>query len=149
MTMVQFFTLANIIVTSIMLGVILMIQWIHYPAFLWVAAHDFSVFHLQHTRVMGFIAGPLMISELALALIGLIYFQEIGKWSLILNFSLVLLLWGMTFLKSVPLHSALSLGKDLDLINQLITTNWLRTIGWILKFVVALAMVFSAFKFKG
>lgn len=144
--MFQIFTISNLIVTSIFLGVILIIQLIHYPAFLWVASADFATFHLQHTRVMGYIASPLMILELMLACIGLVYFLELSKWNLIINFLLVLFLWSVTFFKSVPIHSVLAVTKDIDLIHQLISSNWLRTIGWVLKFMIALILVFMSIR---
>lgn len=139
-----FFSVLNILLTAIMLGVILVTQFIHYPAFLSISFSDFTKFHLQHTKVMGYIAGPLMLGELFLAIWGIIYFREIGKWLLVINLVLVAFLWGVTFIKSVPLHGILSHGQDLIVIHQLILSNWLRTIAWFLKTMLAVAIFYFA-----
>ena len=47
-----------------------------------------------------------------------------------LQLILIAFVWGVTTFISVPLHRRLSTGHDVQIIDRLITTNWLRTTGW-------------------
>jgi hypothetical protein len=51
-------------------------------------------------------------------------------------FLVVLFIWISTFTLSVPCHKKLSLGKDSKTIDQLVKTNWIRTILWSLKSLI-------------
>jgi hypothetical protein len=44
----------------------------------------------------------------------------------------------------VPAHRRLSEGYDDEIVRRLVRTNWVRTIGWSSRVVVALAMILTA-----
>lgn len=110
-----------------MCGVIWLIQLIHYPSFIHINAGSFQQFHAQHSAVMGLIVGPIMVVELLTAFWLLNYETNFLN---ITNATLVIALWLLTFLVSVPLHNKLTQGQDLTVIQSLIQTNWPRTILW-------------------
>lgn len=120
----------NLISAFYMCGIIWIIQIIHYPSFLLIRPESFQKFHLKHTSTMGFIVGPVMVIELVTTAYLLNY--EVSLIS-ILNLLCALALWLLTFFVSVPLHSALSTGQDILIIQRLIQSNWPRTILWSFK----------------
>ena len=71
-----------------------------------------------------------MLSELGL---GIFWIFEERNFFSYTNFAFLIIIWIGTFLLSVPIHSQLSFTFDLDLIDRLVNTNWLRTIAWSLK----------------
>ena len=44
--------------------------------------------------------------------------------------ALLAVVWGATFLVSVPRHNLLAAGFDAAVIDSLVATNWIRTIAW-------------------
>ena len=112
-----------------MTGVILVIQFIHYPCFAQIERSKFAQFHNGHSNALGWIAGPAMIVELLSAL----YIAREASSLAILNLCAVLLLWGITFLVSVPAHNRLARGFEEQAWHRLIGTNWFRTALWGLR----------------
>lgn len=108
-----------------MCGVIWVIQLIHYPSFTSIVPDQFLQFHTQHTMAMGLIAGPVMVIELMVAMWLLTMKTDVFS---VTHLVLVIALWALTFLVSVPLHNKLAQGYDLQIITSLIKTNWPRTI---------------------
>ena len=123
--------LINIITTCVLIGVIWVIQLVHYPSFAFVDSSKFSAFHQHHSTSISYIVLPLMSIELGLA----IYFcwQNGGEFSFLLPLILVGLIWLSTFFIQVPLHQKLGKKMNLNQIHQLVQTNWIRTILWTIK----------------
>jgi len=126
MILLQYFT------SYALMGLIWTIQLVHYPAFRHVAVEDFHNFHHMHTRGISVIVMPLMLVELAAAcwLVWNPATRDPLQWLLL---TLVGLIWLSTFSLQVPCHAHLAQGKDLEKIEKLISTNWLRTLAWTLK----------------
>lgn len=118
-----------------------MIQLTHYPAFALIDEKHFAKFHARHTAVMGGIVGPVMIFELATALI--LSRSLAVEW--IVNLIGVILIWIVTFGFSVPAHNKLAAGQDHLIIRRLVTTNWIRTLIWTLRSIFLLALVLGAY----
>lgn len=118
----------NLGLSGIMVGLIWVIQLVHYPSFKYVDPLQFSLFHENHTFYMGIIAAPLMILELTLSTI-LAYKYKIYIWP----FLIVLVIWVSTFCIQVPFHAQLEESMSLDVIGKLIDSNWLRTVLWTTK----------------
>jgi hypothetical protein len=110
---------------------------VHYPAFRDISAESFVEFEKMHTRNISILVMPLMLLEL-LAVVVLLAYDPQNLINIAL-FSMVLLIWLSTFLLSVPCHRKLSKGKDLQIINRLVQTNWVRTVLWSIKGLVLLA----------
>ncbi|MFT6810036.1 MAG: hypothetical protein ACJA01_003279 [Saprospiraceae bacterium] len=115
----------NLFVTGVLVGLIWIIQLLHYPVFIFISPDQFLAFHDYHTYYMGFIAAPLMVIELALS-----FYLGLQNRKYILPLLIVILIWISTFLIQVPLHEQLAKEMQVTTINKLIDTNWIRTILW-------------------
>lgn len=130
--MSTFLTL-SLISSVYMCGVIWVIQLIHYPSFSSIVPNQFLQFHSQHTMAMGLIVGPVMVIELVA---GLWLLMNKAEFFSVSYFIMVATLWALTFFVSVPLHNKLAQGYDLQVIQNLISTNWPRTIIWTAKAIL-------------
>lgn len=114
--------------TGALVGLIWIVQLVHYPGFAYVDPAQWTAFHAYHTTSITIIVLPLMLTELALG--GFLWKwsgwhrQFGGLWLL------TILTWLSTFVLSVPLHNALASGFAADTIAELVRTNWPRTLLW-------------------
>ena len=123
------FPFINLIISWILVGLIWVIQVVHYPTFEFIDNANFLAFHQHHTTAISLIVMPLMIAEVGLG----IYLVKQHPSTYIGPLILVALIWLSTFLIQVPIHNALGEGKDSFLIQKLVNTNWIRTIMWTIK----------------
>ncbi len=125
----------HLIVTSAIVGVIWMVQLVHYPSFLYVDKNKYKLFQEFHMSRIGFIVVPLMAVELITGALLLIIY----KLSSIYFFSSMLLLVGIWFLTAIVftrIHSKLLNGYSEKLIHDLVSFNWIRTIMWTTRLVL-------------
>lgn len=108
-----------------MTAVIWLVQLVQYPSFRYVAAHKFTEFHMHHSNRITPIVGPLMMGDLGCAF-WLAYMNQSSLFYL-LNLGGIVAIFLSTFLISVPLHNRLTGGYDRQVIERLISTNWIRT----------------------
>lgn len=126
--------LLNFAAAAYLTGLIWTVQVVHYPSFGLVPKAAWEAFHAAHTRRMSYVVLAPMVLELGLAVWlawagrGVLP-QGTGWWSL----ALVLFVWAVTFLISVPFHNRLGTGYDYIAIDGLIRTNWLRTLAWTVR----------------
>lgn len=104
-------------------------QIIIYPSFANWHPDTFTSDHRLYVQRMGYIAGPLMVVQLLLTLSALI---DSGHWLYTGQLVLITICWLCTVKLIIPLHRSLSYRYNRQLINQLISANWLRTIPWTL-----------------
>ncbi|MGK0367234.1 MAG: hypothetical protein ACI9QD_000368 [Thermoproteota archaeon] len=116
----------------LMTGVIWMVQIVHYPTFKFIDYKSFTLFSAFHAKSISSIVIPLMLIEIATAAILIIQFPGIA---LFINFILLLITWGVTFLVSMPLHKELQRQQSTRSIEKLINSNWVRTSLWTLRSV--------------
>ena len=122
--------------TWLMVGVIWIVQLVHYPMFAFLDQREFSRSHAFHSSAISFVVLPAMVVELVLA--GLILMGKPNAAS-ITGFALVLLIWAATFLIMIPIHNKLGAGGyQLDLIHSLVRWNWVRTVAWSVRGFIAL-----------
>ncbi|MFT4762645.1 MAG: hypothetical protein ACI9XO_002757 [Paraglaciecola sp.] len=121
----------NIAVTWTLVGLIWVVQLVHYPSFQYIDNSEFLKFHEHHSQSISIVVLPLMLAELALAF----YLGYQSNWNFIslLPLLLVALIWLSTFLLQVPIHQQLGSGKNLKLIINLVHSNWIRTVLWTAK----------------
>ncbi len=114
-----------------MTGLIWVIQLVHYPSFRYVDSSGFREFHQHHTKWTGVIVVPVMLGELITSF--LLFLS--GSWlsANSIGFYVVAALWLVTFFIQVPLHNKLTGGKDKNVINRLVQSNWVRTALWTAK----------------
>lgn len=119
------------------LGLIWVIQIVHYPFFRLIDPSRWSVAHRFHQQKMGCIVLPLFIGELVTAC-----WVAFATWhrSPVLNgvnIALICAIWAQTFGVMVPLHRKLLIASNTVLIHQLIAWNWFRTIAWTIRACIA------------
>ena len=123
--------LAQLVSTYGMVAVIVFVQLVHYPLFAQVGAEGFARYEALHTQRISWIVVPLMLVEAATALLLLgadVAFAS--RTERLVGLALVALVWGVTFFLSVPAHAKLAHGFEPEAHARLVSTNWLRTIGW-------------------
>ena len=111
-----------------MLVLIWLVQLTIYPGFAQMRAEAFPQWHESYMNRMGFIVGPLMLTQPFL--IGLQLWLEVNLLD-VAAAALVALAWLATAVFSVPAHRALQKsGFDAGVIRRLVLTNWIRTAAW-------------------
>ena len=129
--------------TFMMTGIIWFVKVVHYPLFHKVGQDNFSEYETHHTRLTGWVVGPLMIAELLTAALLFFWGPPDVPFSLLLaGVVLLTVIWGSTALLQVPLHGKLILGFDVDVIQKLVNSNWIRTIAWSLRALLIIIMMF-------
>ena len=129
----------HIISTSIMVGVIWVVQLVHYPSFKYVNESDYIIFQKYHMSNISNIVFPVMFTELITALIILFF----GEKSLFFVLSLIclFLIWVMTGVLFTKYHSILKEGKDLMIIEKMIKANWIRALLWTMRLIMILFVI--------
>lgn len=114
-----------------MVGLIWMVQVVHYPLLAkWSAVVPGEVAR-RHQRQISWVVGPLMAAEGLTALVLVVdrpdTMSALSAWVAASLLGVALL---STALVQVPLHSRLAEGHDPAVARRLITTNWVRTLAW-------------------
>jgi hypothetical protein len=125
-----------------MVGLIWLIQLVHYPLFNYVGSKEFRIFHENHKILITPVVGIVMIVELVTS--GIIIFQipnGIPNWTTIVGIILLGVIWFSTLLFQIPFHNKLSTNFDENVLMMLINTNWIRTICWSLRGIIVLIML--------
>lgn len=125
--------------TWAMVGLIWVVQIVVYPAFAIVGKEGFGDYHAAHSRNITWVVGPLMLVELATAVVLLA--MGVGGWVFGSSLALLALVWLSTGFVQVPLHRSLGLGWDEAVIQRLVNSNWVRTIAWTLRGVAVAVMM--------
>lgn len=130
--------LVHLVATLIMVGIIWMVQCVHYPLMAHTGPSHSAAYQQQHVRRMGPLVIPVMLAEL-LASVALCVSQPSAyAW---IALALLAVIWAVTGLSSVPAHEALSRGFDDHSHRKLMRSNALRTALWTARGVLATAMV--------
>lgn len=127
----------NLAATWYMVGLIWMVQVVHYPLFDRVGEPQFARYESEHARRITPIVGLPMLLELATA--AALAFQTLPgfpRWVAISGLVLVLTIWLSTALIQVPCHAKLEQGFDAETHNWLVTSNWIRTLLWSVRGVL-------------
>tara|TARA_Y100000816_G_scaffold79336_1_gene54102 strand:+ start:279 stop:695 length:417 start_codon:yes stop_codon:yes gene_type:complete len=125
--------------TSIMVGVIWVIQLVHYPSFKYVKESDFIIFQKYHMNNISYIVFPVMFTELVTALF--IFFSGEESLFFVLSLICLFLIWAITGVLFTKYHSILKEGKDLKMIKKMIRANWIRTLLWTLRLIMILFVI--------
>lgn len=133
----------HLVSTSIMVGVIWIIQLVHYPTFLFIDKQKYMKFQEFHMSRVSYIVMPTMIAELFSGIYILFYNNVlmVNTFFLLASFSL-LLNWVITALVFVKIHNGLLIKYEKNIILLLVKLNWLRTILWSLRLVFLTIIIF-------
>ena len=128
--MEQFILQINTFSNIYLIAISIMVQFIIYPSFKNYSESSFKSFHSGYTKKMFLIVGPFMIIELISSL------YLLNNSSFLAPTVLVVLIWTSTFFLIVPIHNSLNISFDLIKHKKLIRLNLIRTIFWVLKFII-------------
>ena len=135
---------ASTVATWGMVGLIWMVQIVHYPMLVHYSAAVPGTAARDHANRISFVVGPLMAVEGVTALMLLGWRPDaIGWFSAWLAAALLGVALLSTVLVQVPLHTRLGQGHDADAAARLLRTNWVRTVAWTGRGVV-LAVALAA-----
>lgn len=112
------------------------VQLIIYPGFKFYSSNELARWHPLYTNRISIIVAPLMLMQLFFRLAALV--QDFNGFQLVL-FVLILVVWAITFLVAVPLHSRID--KRIESVNSIISLikwNWYRTLIWTIIFIMGL-----------
>lgn len=129
---------AHAFATLFMTGLIWFVQVVHYPLFERVGKAEFAGYERRNTRRTGWVVGGPMLLELALALL-LVWSP--GGWMAWCGLGLLGIVWLSTAVCQMPAHFRLEQGFDAEAHRRLVRGNWIRTIGWSLRGMLAIAML--------
>ena len=133
---------SHLIATLLMCGIIWWVQIVHYPMFSSISSDDFKTYHARNVERTTWVVAPVMLTELSssIALV-MIRDSRVNTSLLWLALAILIIVWVVTVLISLPNHSILSSGFDTKAHRRLVSTNWIRTIGWTLRAALAVVML--------
>ena len=140
----NFVLLGHLIFTSIMTGVIWVIQIVHYPSFHFIEKELYTAFQKFHMNKISIIVIPIMLAEL---ITGMMLFLDRSSKSpfLIISFVILVLIWLITGVFFSKAHNELIAGYQELVINQLVAMNWIRTLLWTLRLLLLTYFVYLHF----
>ncbi len=129
--------------TWFMTGLIWFVQIVHYPLMREVQSESFSAYAHIHQQRTTWVVAPTMLVEAIFATLLLFVpptegVAEALPW---IGSALLAFNWLVTFAVLVPLHARLSRGFADDAWRRLVALNWLRTIAWSARGLIALALL--------
>lgn len=131
--------------TGAMVGLIWFVQIVHYPLYQAVGTNAFSAYENAHTRLTAFVVGPVMAVETGTAVaIVAVGVPGVRSSLAVAGLMLILGIHATTALLQVPAHRELCQGYDDRVARWLVRSNWLRTVGWSARLVIAVMMVVAA-----
>jgi hypothetical protein len=123
--------LLNVAATGMMIGVIWIIQIVHYPLFSLVGRDGFGAYQAAHGQRITWVVGPTMLLELATAAyLALRTPPGLPRGVMWAGLALVGVIWASTALLQVPQHTRLAAGFDPEAHRLLVWSNWVRTAAW-------------------
>jgi len=136
--------------TFYLVGLIWVIQRVHYPLFSHVGSTGFAAYEQLHVRRITPVVGPPMLVEAAtaVALVALAP-PEAPAGTLWLALLLLAAIWVSTALIQVPCHNALSRQFNEAAHERLVRTNWLRTVLWSVRGLLVLHILASTTRSTG
>jgi uncharacterized membrane protein len=136
--------LLNFASTWAMVGLIWLIQVVHYPLFAKVGEAQFRQYSEDHQRLITYVVLPLMFVELITScLLWLWRPAGVSDFAVLAGIVLVLVIWGSTFVIQVPQHAKLLDGYDADVCRNLVLSNWIRTVAWSVRGLICASMAWS------
>jgi len=123
---------------AFMTGLIWYVQLVHYPSMAFWPADEFPRYEAFHRERTGWIVVPVMLAEGLLAA-GLVVRRPaaLPPWMPLVGLVALLVLHASTFLIQVPCHERLAAGWDPATHGWLVRSNWIRTVLWSLRGLLA------------
>ena len=128
--------------TLYLVGLIWIVQIVHYPLFALVGEKNFEAYQQRHQTYITFVVGPPMLIE-AFSSVLLAWYPPdgISLFFIYAGIVLVFVIWFSTAALQIPCHGKLVKGFDQLVHRRLVRTNWIRTIAWTLRGCLVLWMI--------
>lgn len=136
--------LTHLAATLFLVGLIWVVQVVHYPLFAQVGDEQFHGYWRGHTRLITWLVAPSMLAEAGTAV--LLFAARppgLSLLVLVIAFGLLVLNWLSTWLVQIPCHERLGRRFDPATLRRLVLTNWVRTAAWTLRGVLLLTQTYS------
>ena len=125
----------HLIATSVMVGVIWVIQLVHYPSFHFIELKQYTTFQRFHMSRISYVVIPAMLTELFTLILIIISMDQID--TLVLASAILLIfIWLITAVFFSGVHQKLTLGYDQTVVDKLVKLNWGRTLLWTLRLLL-------------
>lgn len=133
------------IATWFMIGLIWFVQVVHYPLMGRLGPEAASGYAAAHQRRVSLVVGPMMLLE-AITALALLADPPLAHGRVLpgLGLALLLFIWASTAMLQMPLHGRLLAGPDQRAQRRLVATNWVRTLLWTARGVVAALLLAPA-----
>lgn len=150
MSLFEAILLANVLSSIMMTGLIWFVQIVHYPLFAKVPINLLAEYEKAHSHRTGVVVVPLMLIELlTTALLCFPIFNRAGSILPVIGAVILAGVWISTFAMQLPLHIMLSKLGDYRTVQRLVSTNWIRTLGWSARSAIVILILFSTGGFVG
>ena len=134
--------IVTLALTLYMTGMIWSMQILEYPLFALVGQKEFPAYHQRHNRGLPYLVILPSIAAFVSAVV-LIFTRpaRLPLWSSIVIAVLDLLIIVATVVREAPLHARLDReGSSPEVIRQLVSGNWIRTLLWTANAVLLLVL---------
>lgn len=126
----------HLVSTFFMVGLIWYVQVVHYPLFAYVSSCRSISFESEHIRRTSMVVIPVMLVELLSAVMLFVFQTSLAASGLILLIGV----WVSTMTLQAPCHARLQNSFDPEIVRRLIKSNWIRTVMWSGRAVIAFMM---------
>ena len=146
MTTTETILAAQALASSAMCGLIWFVQVVHYPLFARTdTTHSPDYPDENQRRTAPVVIPPMLIEATTATLIALNPPTAIGRPLALAGLAMVAALWLSTLLVQMPLHGRLKhAGHTPETVAALVQSNWVRTILWSARAVLAVWMAHVA-----
>ena len=125
----------HLIATSVMVGVIWIIQLVHYPSFHFIERNQYTSFQRFHMSRISYVVIPAMLTELFTLILIIISMDQVDP-IILASALLLIVIWLMTAVFFSGVHQKLTLGYDQTVVEKLVKLNWGRTLLWTLRLLI-------------
>lgn len=136
-TLVALLSIAHLLATTMMTGLILFVSVVHYPLMAAVGERGYQQYQSLHVQRTTWVVMPLMLVEAGCAAFFIVVAPSLLS---VTGLLLVAAVWASTFFLSVPAHQRLGDGFDAQTHRRLVWTNHIRAAGWIARVPVVVWM---------
>jgi hypothetical protein len=137
--------LLHAIATWFMTGLIWFVQVVHYPLMGHLGRAEAAGYAASHQRRVSVVVGPVMLLEAITALV-LLADPPLARNRALpaLGLALLVFIWASTAMLQMPMHGMLLAGRDERAHRRLVASNWIRTLLWTARGVVAAVLLLPA-----
>lgn len=139
----EWLLVAQAVASGAMCGVIWFVQVVHYPLFARAGGDDDQGYATENQRRTSWVVLPFMAIEAVAALaIAIDPPLGVGRTAAVAGAVAVAALWLSTLTVQMPLHGRLAAtGHDPATVAGLVRSNWLRTLLWTFRAILAAWML--------